>query len=39
MCYDMIYTVLDLELAKYGKQAAKNEIVNEKLTKKYPLKN
>jgi len=26
-------------LAKHGKQAAKNEIANEKLTKKYPLKN
>ena len=40
MCYeDMSCTFLYSELAKYGKQAAKNEIANEKLTKQYPLKN
>ena len=39
MCYNITGTVLDLASAKYGKQAAKNEIANEKLTKKYPLKN
>ena len=33
MCYNITGTVLDLASAKYGKQAAKNEIANEKLTK------